>query len=141
MPPPAVAIDSVIHSAAGQDGEMSVSLSFTDPANTDNYYRVIIGKGVNNYLASSTDVLLSDMTFDGKRYSVSSRSAYKTNDTVVVRLYTLLKDHYDYLQSIESAKAATYNPFVQAEPTDSNISGGQGIFTAIRYDERSIVLH
>lgn len=141
VPPVTVGIDSVIYSDGhSADEERSVSLSFTDPAATANYYRVIIGKGIDNYTASNTDVLLSDMVFAGKRYSVSSKAGYRLGDTVVVRLYTLLKDHYDFLQSIEGAKVATYNPFVQAVRAESNITGGQGIFTAIRYDERTIVL-
>ncbi len=140
VPPEAVKIDSLIYSRPDASGRYSATFSFKDPSNTENYYRAIIGKGINNYKASSTDKIFSDATFSGQRFSVTSETAYQKGDTITVRLYTLLKEHYDYLQSFDNARVSTYNPFVQPASVKTNIKGGQGIFTAIRYVDRQIVI-
>lgn len=139
-PATTINIDSVIYLPSSDSvNRYSVGLSFPDPAGA-NYYRIIIGEGVNNYESGNTDMLLSDVAFDGKRYSFTSPPDYKKNDTITVRLYTLLKEHYDYLQSAESARTANFNPFMQPVAVKTNVMGGQGIFTAIRYDERKLVI-
>lgn len=133
-------IDDLIYLKSAGENKYSVGLSFLDAPGVNNFYRVVIGKGINNYEAGHTDLLLSDAAFDGKKYSFTSPADYENNDTVTVRLYSLLKDHYDYLQSAESARTANYNPFMQPVKVKTNITGGQGIFTAIIYDERTIVI-
>jgi hypothetical protein len=141
IPQAPVKIDQLVSSnLTDKKDNFTVGVFFTDPGNTENYYRIIVGKGINNYTATNTDVLLSDVAFDGKAYSFTSKAGYEQGDTVTVRLYTLLKEHYDYLQSIESAQDATYNPFVQPVRAKTNIVGGEGIFTAIRYDEKKLVI-
>lgn len=138
---PRVSIDSVVYLESPElKNKFSVGFSFPDPAGISNYYRIIIGEGVNNYQSEHTDFLLSDVAFDGKRYSFSTGADYERNDTITVRLYSLMKDHYDYLQSASNARTANYNPFMQPVTVKSNITGGQGIFTAIRYDERKLVI-
>ncbi len=136
-----VKISEIVYNASSeQDGKFSVGFSFTDPAGSDNYYRAIFGKGVNNYTASHTDLIFPDIAFEGKEHSVYSQEGYKKNDTVTVRLYTLQKQHYNFLQLTESARTANANPFMQPVQVKSNIIGGQGIFTAIQYDEKKIVI-
>jgi hypothetical protein len=136
-----VKIDDLVYLESVEVKErFSVGLSFSDPAQTANYYRIVIGKGINNYESEHTDMLLPDVAFDGQKYSFSSGADYEINDTITVRLYTLLPDHYNYLQSAETARTANYNPFMQPVRVKTNITGGQGIFTAIVYDERRIVI-
>lgn len=136
-----VKLDSIYSQASLSDPEaFSVGFSFSDPVSSENYYRVVIGKGVNNYNADNTDMLLSDIAFDGERYNYSSEAAYSKGDTVTVRLYFLQPDHFNYLHSIEGARSAISNPFVQPSSVQSNIEGGTGIFAVIRYDERYLII-
>lgn len=136
-----VKIDKIIYTASSDNtGKFSVGCSFTDPVGTENFYRAIIGKGVDNYMASHTDLLFSDQAFNGKEHSFNSKPGYEKNDTVTVRLYSLLADHYNFLQLTEAARSANSGPFMQPVQVRSNIKGGQGIFTAIRYYETRIII-
>lgn len=141
IPSSPVKMDKITFNASTEKpGKFSVGFSFTDPGEVANYYRVIIGNGIDNYNGSNTDFLLNDDAFNGKSYAYNSEAGYSKYDTVTVRLYSLLKDHYDFLQLTESARTANFNPFMQPVEVKTNIIGGQGIFTAIRYDEKSIVI-
>ncbi len=141
FPSAPVTIDKITFGpSSDKPGYYSVGFSFTDPGQAENYYRVIIGNGIDNYNGSNTDFLLNDDAFNGKKYAFNSEAGYEKYDTVTVRLYSLLKEHYDFLQLTESARTANYNPFMQPAEVKTNIVGGQGIFTAIRYDEKTIAI-
>jgi hypothetical protein len=142
IPSSPVKIDKIsFNPSTEKPGWYSVGFSFADPAEATNYYRVIIGNGIDNYNGSNTDFLLNDDGFNGKTYAFNSEAGYSKYDTVTVRLYSLLKEHYNFLQLTESARTANFNPFMQPVEVKTNIIGGQGIFTAIRYDEKGIVIN
>ncbi len=141
IPSSPVTIKKLTYTPSSDDSEkFSVGFSFLDPANINNYYRAIIGKGVNNYMASHTDMFFPDISFEGLEHSIYSEPGYKKNDTVTVRLYSLLKEHYDFIQLTESARTANANPFMQPVQLKSNIKGGRGIFTAVRFDEKHVIV-
>lgn len=61
-------------------------------------------------------------------------------DSVVVTMFHIQKDYYEYLQSVRNANSAYKDPFLTPEVIKSNIKGGVGIFTFYTYDKRGITL-
>jgi len=118
----------------------SVGLVISDPVEIDNYYRFLIGKELNHFASSPTDFRVSDISFNGKRFSFFSEADFARNDTVLARIYSLQKDHFEYLESIGDARRSNSNPFSQPGRIKTNITGGLGIFTTTRYTEKKIVI-
>ena len=134
-------IDSLIVKESKNEADsFSVGLSFIDPAERDNYYRVLIGKDFSFFRADPTDFRTSDISFNGKPFSYFSEANYSRNDTVRIRVYSLSKEHYDYLESVGNARRSNINPFSQPNRIKSNVAGGLGIFTSILYTERKVVI-
>jgi hypothetical protein len=134
-------VDSlIVKESLNEADSFSVGLIITDSPDTENYYRFLVGTNINAYTSDPTDVRISDMSFNGKAFSLYSEPDFAINDTVTVRIYSLLKEHYQYLESIGNARRSNYNPFSQPSRIKSNLNGGIGIFTAIRYTERTIII-
>lgn len=65
-------------------------------------------------------------------------SNYKKDaDSVVVTLFHIQKEYYDYLNSVENANSAFFDPLLNPEAIKSNITGGVGIFTYYTLDKFS----
>ena len=62
----------------------------------------------------------------------------KEADSMVVTLYHIQKEYYDYMQSIRNSTSAYRDPFLTPEVIKSNIKGGLGIFTYYTFDKRRI---
>jgi len=80
------------------------------------------------------------MSFNGKQFSFYSEPDFKKNDTVGIRIYSLHKEHYEYLESLSNARRSNGNPFTQPGSIKSNIRGGLGIFTSLVYMDKKIVI-
>ena len=136
-----VNIESLIaKEAINKKDSFSVGLVFTDPVETEDYYRILIGRNVSDFRSEPTDVRMNDISFNGKSFSYFSEPHYALNDTVIVRIYSLTKDHYQYLESMGNARRSNVNPFSQPSRIKSNVSGGLGIFTSIVYTEQKVVV-
>jgi hypothetical protein len=134
-------IDSVkFKESANEADSFSVGFVISDPGEVENYYRFLIGKSLNYFGYNPTDFRASDKPFNGDSFSFFSEADFARNDTVTVRVYALHKDHFEYLQSIGDARRSNFNPFSQPSLIRSNISGGLGIFTSIRYSEQRIII-
>lgn len=136
-----IRIDSIdTRPSASKVDSFSVGVAFQDPPLTKNFYRFVVTQKLNNFRNDPTDFSLSDISFNGKTFSFFSDAAFARNDTVTIRVYALLKEHYDYIQSTDDARSSNFNPFSQPGRIKSNVNGGIGIFTAIRYDEREVII-
>lgn len=95
--------------------------------------------------------IYKDGEYDQTRYELYNQNNSEANsctfqwqdlkkeaDSVVVTLYHIQKDYYDYLQSIRNATSAYRDPFLTPEVIKSNIKGGLGIFTYYTFDRRGI---
>jgi hypothetical protein len=136
-----VMIDSIAarKSAVDKDG-FSVGVVISDPVESQNYYRFLAAKTMNNFTEDPSDFIISDNSFNGKQFSFYSETEFAKNDTASVRVYSLLKEHYDYIQSANDARGSNFNPFSQPGRIKSNVKGGLGIFTALSYDQRKIFI-
>jgi len=136
-----VKIDSLsIRRSENNPDSFSLGVVFTDPVATENYYRALVIKDLNDYKTEHTDLVFNDVAFNGKPYSFFSEQPYAKNDTVTVRIYSLTKDHFEYLQSTNNARISNFNPFTQPSRIASNITGGLGIFTSTRFDQRKVII-
>jgi Domain of unknown function (DUF4249) len=134
-------IDSVlVKESLNEKDSFSVGVAISDPESLANYYRVLIGKQFNFFGEEITDLRTNDVAFNGKSFSFFSEPDFAKNDTVTVRVYSLHRDHFNYLESVGNARRSNFNPFSQPSLIKSNITGGLGIFTTIRYTERKIVI-
>ena len=114
--------------------------SFQDDAATANYYRYVTHLDSLN-TKPERDFTLDDDLTNGKRTSLGSAYNYERNDTIIVSLYHIEKQYYDFLNSVEDAKSANGNPFAQPSKIRSSVQGGIGIFTNIVFDRKTVVLH
>jgi len=136
-----IRIDSIdTRPSIGKVDSFSVGVAFLDPPLTKNFYRFVVTQKLNNFRNDPTDFSLSDISFNGKTFSFFSEASFARNDTVTIRIYALLKEHYDYIQSTDDARSSNFNPFSQPGRIKSNVKGGIGIFTTIRYDEREVII-
>ncbi|MCC9166935.1 DUF4249 domain-containing protein [Pontibacter harenae] len=120
-------------------GKAMVSATLQDKANTANYYRFMIHRD-NIDSGSDVNLVASDELRDGKVITFGTSYTYERGDTLIVSLYHIDKQHYDFFQSVANAKEANGNPF--AEPTKilSSVNGGFGIFTTLVVDRKKIVI-
>lgn len=134
-------IDSlIVKESTNEEDSFSVGLSFTDPAETENYYRILVGKEINHFESALSDFRIGDISFNGKQFSYFSEPDFAMDDTVTVRIYFLTAEHYTYLESAGNARRSNFNPFSQPGRIKSNVDGGLGIFTSIRYREQKIII-
>lgn len=117
----------------------SVEINFSDDIGQNNYYRFLINKDSING-AKVLDKLIDDKSFsDGNGYFITGHN-YKKDDTIVVSLFHLDKEYYEFLKSVESAKLANADPFSQPTAVKSNVNGGVGIFTFIAVDRKRVII-
>lgn len=114
--------------------------SFQDAAGTSNFYRYVTHLDSLN-TRPERDFTLDDNLANGKRTTLGSAYNYDRNDTIIVTLYHIEKQYYDFLNSVEDAKDANGNPFAQPSKIRSSVQGGIGIFTNLVYDRKTVVLH
>ena len=114
--------------------------SFQDDANVNNYYRFITHLDSLN-TKPNRDFTLNDNLTNGKRITLGSAYIYDRNDTIIVSLYHIEKQYYDYLNSVEDARSANGNPFAQPSKIRSSVQGGIGIFTNLAYQRKTVVLN
>jgi hypothetical protein len=105
----------------------------------ENYYR-ILGNVDSLYNRSDIDYLISDRGFAGKIRPVVSNYRYKYGDTLNLRIFHIEESYYRFLDSRRDVQRANGNPFAQPATLKSTVSGGIGVFTALNYHKRTVIL-
>jgi hypothetical protein len=127
---PVAPIDSLRLLWNQSDTLASVLTTIKDDPNQTNYYRRFLHKGDTRKEPESRAWFTDRAAVNG-RLTVGSRFGYKRGDTVIVTVYHINKDYYDFIQSADNAEDANGSPFDQPSAIFSNIKGGIGIFTTI----------
>ena len=136
-----VQIDSIdVKASVNKKDTFSLGVIISDPPKTNDFYRFLITKKLNDFVSEPTDLSVNDNSFNGKQYSFYTEPAYARNDSVIVRVYSLQQEHYDYIQSTRDARSSNFNPFSQPALIKSNVAGGIGIFTSIRFVQRLVII-
>lgn len=110
------------------------------PTDTSKYFKLTI----TNYKQGNpllTKTVLYDQNNSHSTSCVMPLSKYKNDaDSIAVTLFHIQKEYYDYLNSVENAHSAFFDPLLNPEAIKSNINGGIGIFTYYTLDKFSIGL-
>jgi hypothetical protein len=113
--------------------------SFQDDPEAENYYRYMTHRDSISH-GTSRDFITSDELTNGKRVSFGSAYDFEKDDTLIVSLYHIEKQYYDFLGSVSDAKNANGNPFAQPSRIKSSVEGGIGIFTNLAYDRKTVII-
>lgn len=113
--------------------------SFQDDPDEENFYRYMTHR---DSLSRGTqrDFVSSDQLTNGKRVSYGSGYDYEKGDTLIVSLFHIEKQYYDFLSSVSDAKNANGNPFAQPSRVVSSVEGGIGIFTNLAYVRKRVTI-
>lgn len=104
------------------------------------YYRLLVASYKQGKPAI-TKSLLYDQPAARQGTCVMPLSNYKAGaDSLVLSLFRIQKEYYDYLHSVENANSAFSDPLLNPETIQSNITGGIGIFTYYTFDKTSVKL-
>ncbi|WP_158871926.1 DUF4249 domain-containing protein [Maribellus comscasis] len=128
----AVYIDSVYIEDAVFGSGKQVTSKFTDPIDTENYYRFI--EFINNVQQSDFHVTRDEL-YDGEsvEYSISSTNndyKIKTGDSITIRLESIDEGVYDYFRTAGSEGSQSASP---DNPISNITNGALGYFSACSY--------
>lgn len=135
LPPPT--IDTITYSF-NDSLQASVVLFFEDGSADANWYKVLF-TDANDFDPTFTWEF-PDETFASQRTLSGVGFQYDVGDTVLVRLHNISEDYYVFLEALNDATNAVDNPIARPSRLNTNIVGGQGIFTALSYEEKLIVI-
>ena len=133
-----VPIDTIRYFFQG-DTIASVFAYFTDPAGEENYYRFMVHRDTPLGLREDDD-LSSDRISNGQVNSFNTRYNFHHGDTLVITLYNIEKQYYDFLRTVRDANQANGNPFAQPTSIQSTVSGGMGVFTNLSYYRTKVIV-
>lgn len=136
---PIVPIDTIIY-IKNDSAQASILTYFTDNDLTKNYYKYYVARLNNNMPDSLTIRSFSDVIFSGQRIVAGTAYNYPINNEVLVRVYNISQDYYDFLETSERASFAVQGSFGRPARIISNINNGTGIFTVLSYDEQRIMI-
>ena len=109
-----------------------------DFSGESNFYRVL----ANQDSLSGSNVLdftFTDNGFDGKIFPLITGYRFEKGKKIIVRLFHIEQQYYQYLRAISAADRSNGNPFAQPSTIRSPMEGnGYGIFTSLNY--RTIIL-
>jgi hypothetical protein len=113
--------------------------TFQDDPNKKNFYRYVTHRSSlrNN---SDREFVTTDELTNGKETSYGSAYDYEEGDTLILSLFNIEKQYYDFLQSVEDAKNSNGNPFAQPAKVKSSVQGGFGIFTNLAIDRKKVII-
>lgn len=135
---PAVPIDTV--EWRFNEEELALLLtSFQDNGDTENYYRYMTHRDSLNH-DSDREFFAPDALNNGKRVTYGSNFRYELGETLIVTLFNIEKQYFDFLASTDNAKDANGNPFAQPTRIRSSVQGGLGIFTNLAYDRKTVII-
>jgi hypothetical protein len=136
---PMVPIDTVIY-FKNDSAKASILTYFSDDSLSTNYYRYYVARLGESRPDSLLSRSFSDLIFSGQTIVTGTAYDYPVGNEVLVRIYNISREYYDFLETAERATFATQGAFSRPARLISNIMGGTGIFTVMSYDERRIMI-
>ncbi|MDX5421445.1 MAG: DUF4249 domain-containing protein [Hymenobacteraceae bacterium] len=135
---PRVPIDT-IEWRFNDEGKALLLTTYQDDPDTRNFYRYMTHRD-SLEKGSERSFISSDNLTNGKRVSYGSAYDYEVGDTLIISLFHIEKQYYDFLGSVSDAKNANGNPFAQPSRIKSAVQGGIGIFTNLAYDRKTVII-
>jgi hypothetical protein len=119
--------------------EAYIEARFTDKGDTEDYYLFSVHRDSTNKRAE-VNYFVPDQLNNGKSFAFGTGFEFSPYDSLIVSLYHLEKQYFDFLTSVEEARNANDNPFAQPSRLHSTVQGGLGVFTNLAIDRKGTVL-
>jgi hypothetical protein len=116
-----------------------IEARFRDQAETENFYFFSVHRDSTNQKAE-VNYPVPDQLSNGKPFSLGTGFDFEPYDSLIVSLFHLEKQYYEFLSSVDEARNANSNPFAQPSRLRSSVQGGLGVFTNLAVDRKSVVL-
>lgn len=126
-----------------------LSLTFTDPADKTNYYRldalkINIDTTGRHQNGSTSTVMTSDVLYNGGQTTnmLNHDQAYEPGDTVIVKLISIDEKVYHYFQQLKESAGmrAMFSSSAPANPETNLQNGAMGYFAAESVDMRMVII-
>ncbi len=137
MPP--VAIGNMEASFNSED-EASILTTIQDDPAAKNYYRLILKRNSEQDSIQLNSYFTDELASNAGNIIIRSRNRFVRGDTVYATLYHITQAYYQFLNTSNGATSALGNPFAASGEVVSNISGGIGVFTALTFRERVLMI-
>ncbi|MES2730334.1 MAG: DUF4249 domain-containing protein [Bacteroidota bacterium] len=116
-----------------------LTVTLDDPPTEQDYYRLLVT--IDSLTGEvKTQFVFDDLINTNHEITLGTRYNFEDGDTIFVSLFHIDKPYYDFLQSANTAANANGNPFGQPSQVKSTVKGGIGIFTALVYDRKRIII-
>lgn len=110
-----------------------------DP-NQENYYRMRILRDSAKKLINELDFVYRGLFATNGEVTLGTSYRFKDKDTLQVILYHIDRRFYDYFRTVDDAIGANGNPFAPPASIISGVEGGWGVFAALSYDQKTVVI-
>lgn len=114
--------------------------TYQDNPAARNFYRYMSYRESKDKRFANRDFTATDQLTNGERTTFGSAYDYEKGDTLVISLYHIEEQYYDFINSTEDAKRANRNPFSQPSRVKSSVKGGFGIFTNLVFDRKKVII-
>ena len=121
------------------DAGYNVNITFDDPAEVENYYRLKIYE--NGELKNEFDdlIVFDDNLFDGNKVEISARnSTFNPGDVAKIELISLDKNAYEYFKTFQEVISTNPGSAAPANPNSNFTNGALGYFSAYSSDIKTI---
>ncbi len=117
----------------------AILVKFQDNPATKDYYRVIV---VQDSISGEGkwDQVFNDEAIQSELGGINSGYILFQGSKVIVQLFHINKDYYDYVTSTKNAADSNGNPFAQPSKIMSNVNGGIGIITGFQPTEKQLIV-
>ncbi len=136
---PQVPLDSITYEFLSDSTAVVLTYNQDDP-NVPNFYRRLTHR--TEYIPDSLqlDFFIDDnITSDGQTI-VGGPPIFEVNDTLIITLFHITEEFYDYINTRQISVESNGNPFATPGVIVDNVEGGIGIFTGYsRYQEQIIL--
>jgi hypothetical protein len=133
-----VPIDSLLYRFNDRQ-KAYIEARFRDPADTEDFYFFSVHLDSINQSAE-VNYHVPDQLSNGKPFTLGTGFDFEPYDSLIVSLFHLEKQYYEFLSSVNEAQSANSNPFAQPSRLRSTVQGGLGVFTNLAVDRKSTVL-
>lgn len=148
---PPVPVDSLVPRYRENDTLANLLIYFRDIPGESNIYRAVLHEsqvvepdslgffnlGVNPIF----DFTLDDSRFLNPDNSITLGTGfdYTEDDTLIFTLYHIEPEYELFLESVDDAIGANFNPFAEPATVIGNVRGGIGVFAALSFDRDTII--
>ena len=118
----------------GEEQEYMIHLVFEDPAEIENYYRVMVT--VNDTLQDRKSVTSDEFTNGNVRDYLFFGENIHLGDSVQIELWSINREAYDFYTTLDDVLSSGFGSSTPYNPI-TNLSSGLGHFTIYQRSEKN----